>query len=107
MNIINAKEEFISFVRNTKSKVLCAKLSFEINYNEHEDCFLREGYTQREYEDFMIRIDRRYDSGYGGQELFGNIWFKDGSWVERGEYDGSEWWVHCVCPEIPKECKGI
>lgn len=35
-----------------------------------------------------------YDSGYGGQELFGWVVFKDGTWLERGEYDGSEWWAY-------------
>lgn len=33
-----------------------------------------------------------YDNGYGSQELFGYIVFKDGSWLERHVYDGSEWW---------------
>lgn len=33
-----------------------------------------------------------YDNGYGIQELFGTIVFKDGTWLDRGEYDGSEWW---------------
>jgi len=44
-----------------------------------------------------------YDSGYGGQELFGTIWMKNGDWLERGEYDGSEWWEYKTCPEIPNE----
>jgi len=44
-----------------------------------------------------------YDSGYGGQELFGTIWMKNGDWLERGEYDGSEWWEYKTCPEIPAE----
>jgi len=39
-----------------------------------------------------------YDNGYGGQELFGTIVFKDGTWLERGEYDGSEWWEHRKLP---------
>lgn len=38
--------------------------------------------------------DLSYDSGFGGQELFGYIWYEDGTWSERGEYDGSEWWEH-------------
>ena len=37
-----------------------------------------------------------YDNGYGCAEV--NITlvvlFKDGSWLERGEYDGAEWWHH-------------
>ena len=47
-------------------------------------------------------LDVEYNTGYGGQELFGNIWYEDGTWSERGEYDGSEWWEHKVCPAIPK-----
>lgn len=35
-----------------------------------------------------------YDNGYGGEELFGVVCFKDGSWLERMEYDGSEWWEY-------------
>ena len=46
-------------------------------------------------------LDFEYDNGYGGQELFGNVWYADGTWSERGEYDGAEWWVHKVCPDIP------
>lgn len=42
-----------------------------------------------------------YDSGYGGQELSGEIAMNDGSWYERGEYDGSEWWEHKRFPKEP------
>lgn len=44
-----------------------------------------------------------YDSSYGGQELFGTVWLTDGTWLSRGEYDGSEWWEHNVRPPIPDE----
>jgi len=46
-------------------------------------------------------LDFEYDSGYGWQELFGIVWYTDGTWSERGEYDGAEWWEHKVCPDIP------
>jgi hypothetical protein len=42
-----------------------------------------------------------YDSGYGGQELFGIIWLKGKDWLEREEYDGSEWWTYKTRPTIP------
>ena len=44
-------------------------------------------------------LDVEYDSGFGTQELFGYIWYVDGSWSEREEYEGSEWWCHKVKPE--------
>ena len=31
----------------------------------------------------------------------GTIWYTDGTWSDREEYDGDEWWEHRVCPEIP------
>lgn len=39
-----------------------------------------------------------YDDSYGLQQLFGEIVFKDGSWLSREEYDGSEWWRLNKCP---------
>jgi hypothetical protein len=52
-------------------------------------------------ENVLPLLNIEYDEGYGGQELFGNIWYEDGSWSERGEYDGSEWWEHKKCPVLP------
>jgi hypothetical protein len=46
-------------------------------------------------------LDFEYADGCGVQGLFGNIWYADGTWSERGEYDGEEWWEHKVCPPIP------
>jgi hypothetical protein len=58
--------------------------------------------------DFQIPIalfkdlaNKEYDDGYGAQEVatdllvVGNNW-----WLERHEYDGSEWWEF---KELPKE----
>ncbi len=46
-----------------------------------------------------------YDAGYGGNviALGLKIVFKDGSWLERDEYDGSESWTHKGKPQKPKE----
>ena len=46
-----------------------------------------------------------YDAGYGCQFLFGTIWLKNNLWMTRGEYDGSEWWVICRRPPLPKKDK--
>lgn len=46
------------------------------------------------------KLDINYDDGYGTQEIFGFISFKDGTWMERGEYDGSEWWDYKKCPTV-------
>ena len=52
-------------------------------------------------------LDFEYDAGFGGQKLFGNVWYADGTWSERGEYDGLEWWKHKVCPPIPIALKAM
>ena len=52
-------------------------------------------------DEVLPQLDFEYDSGYCRQELFGNVWYADGTWSERGEYDGSEWWEHKECPPIP------
>lgn len=53
----------------------------------------RDGKLAMPWDDFASIARVRYDSGYGGQEIakdlvvVGNDW-----WMERREYDGSEWW---------------
>lgn len=44
--------------------------------------------------------DTDYDSGYGTQELREDliVAMNDGTWFERSEYDGSEWWSHWSVP---------
>jgi hypothetical protein len=39
-----------------------------------------------------------YNNGYGSQELFGVVVFKDGTWLDRDEYDGSESWRYNETP---------
>ena len=98
MAIINAKQEFIN---HTKSKAIkCAYIQF-IDYEDGEKFFLTTGYTDDEYKQFLSDIDRTYNNGYGGQNLDGMIWYEDGTWTTRDEYDGSEWWVYHEVPEIP------
>lgn len=59
--------------------------------------FKKEG---QEFSWELIPEDLEYDSGYGSQELFGTILFKDNTWLERGEYDGQEWWEYRSPPTI-------
>lgn len=99
----NAKKEFLSFVDN--KEILCAEISFKYDWEKERPITEHKlvlNYTQDQYNAFIESLDFNYDAGYGGQELFGTIWFKDNSWALRGEYDGSEWWEHHVYPVIPK-----
>lgn len=51
---------------------------------------------------FRKLADVDYDPGYGIQMVLPNlvIVLKDGTWLERDEYDGSEWWNHVAPPKV-------
>jgi hypothetical protein len=112
----NAKEELLLHLRrieNSKGRpipIKCATISRGCWYDnddvERSTFNLKEGHTQKEYEEFLKKLDFEYDNGYGGQELFGKVWLtEEGTWYERGEYDGSEWWEYQECPPIPDNLK--
>lgn len=68
----------------------------------HCNLILHSDHTLEEFEQFKKDLNFEYDSGYGLQELSGTLWLKDGTWLTRGEYDGSEWWEYHYLPEMPK-----
>ena len=75
----------------------------KVQYSHYDDNLiiaeLHSNRTENDEIKFLETLDSiNYDDGYGIQELFGNIVFKDGTWLERREYDGSEWWAHCKLP---------
>ncbi len=96
---MNAKTEFEAHVMGLFVK--CAAIGVE--YFETKKLTLKLNHTKQDYEDFLKSLDFEYNNGYGGQELYGTIWYSDGTYSDRGEYDGSEWWEHHKCPEIPAE----
>ena len=63
------------------------------------------------WEEFEKMADFDHDAGYGAAEIrmdlvvVGKDW-----WLERYEYDGSEWWVYKEQPKLlklHKELKGL
>jgi len=109
----NAKEELLKLLEG-KAKVKCATITKGYQYNGKEPYpkfelkvnhtfELKVNHTEEEFQSFLKSLNFDYDSGFGGQELFGTIWLEDGTWCTRGEYDGSEWWEHNQLPEIPSE----
>ena len=67
------------------------------------------------WEEFKELADIEYDSGYGIQKVATDliILFRDGTWLERKEYDGSEWWSYVTPPDfnslfdIPNEIESL
>jgi hypothetical protein len=103
--LITAQKEFQLFVKD-KAPVICAyvrNMSYD-DYDNHEQLTpicLPLGFTEDQYFEFLAKLNFTYNSGYGSQNLDGMIWFKDGSWATRGEYDGSEWWEYHKLPQVP------
>lgn len=91
----NAKMEFL--LETAGKEVKCATVR---HYSRGEPN-LKVGYSEIDLALFLNSLDYIYDSGWGGQELYGTIWYKDGTWSDRGEYDGSEWWNYNSVPDIP------
>jgi hypothetical protein len=53
------------------------------------------------WEEFVKIASVEYDNGFGAQEIASDliIVFNDGTWLSRGEYDGSEWWEFHKLPQ--------
>ena len=107
--MINAKQEFLDHINEHYvggRTVRCAKISIH-NAKNSVYSILPVGYTPEDWEVFLEEINLDYNDGYGGQTLYGTIWYTDGvTWSQRGEYDGSEWWEFQEVPEIGPEMMG-
>ena len=104
--MINCCDEFLDHIKD--KDVLCAELYLGKDYiPNRQGFFLRVGYSVEEWKSFCKRLNFQYDEGYGCQVLFGIVWYKDGTWSQRHEYDGREWWDHMICPRVPDslDCK--
>lgn len=81
--------------------LLAAEISFDAGEAETTTITLYKDYTDAEKEEFLRSLDFNYNAGFGSQKLFGTIWYGDGSYSERSEYDGSEWWTRRSTPPVP------
>ncbi len=96
--IMNAKKEFLEEIKD--KNLVCAKIGLEEEeYGKYNWHILKDNYTKEEFDNFCNELDFEYNDGYGGQELYGKILFKD-SYSDRGEYDGSEWWTNHKMPTV-------
>ena len=87
----NAKTELLAHIKERKVKYVYVR---KIEDEEEIEGTL---------EEVLPLLDFDYEAGYGSQELDGTIWYTDGTWSEREEYDGLEWWHYKKCPPCPLE----
>jgi hypothetical protein len=88
---MNAKEELLKHIKDREVKYV--QINHELDWGD----------SNIKIEGTLEEVLPRLDFGYKSQELFGTIWYNDGSWSDRGEYDGSEWWQYQKCPPLPEE----
>ena len=97
---MNAKQEFLAHTQEHNVKCAIVQINDNLKLNTIR---LRQNHSFIEMDNFLNQLNFEYSSDYGLQYLLGIIWYNDGTWSIRGEYDGSEWWQYQYCPVIPKE----
>ena len=104
---MNAKEELLNRLKHNAVTLKCATVSYDYYADDRKvTAVLKVDHTQDDLEAFLGALDWiEYDNSYGTQMLFGTLWYTDGTWSERWEYDGSEGWTHHKRPPVPKELR--
>ena len=92
--MLNAKQELLQHVQHVEnltgfSSGLTVEL-VKIAYKKEGQIVRIEGTL----DDVVEHLDFTYHDGHGLQNLFGCVWYVDGTWSEREEYDGSDCWQH-------------
>ena len=92
MNLI---EETISDIKNSNH------IEQDVNWVGSSDG--KYAMPWNEFKQHFKGID--YSCNYGTQEIASDlvVVFNDGTWLERAEYDGSEWWAYKKQPSINRE----
>lgn len=96
----NARTEFENHIKG--KDLMAAQVTWDDESDQEQIRHtLFVDFTNAEKEIFLESLNFQYDSGFGTQKVDGTIWFKDGTFSERGEYDGSEWWDYHKAPPAP------
>lgn len=96
---INLYDETIKAINGRKIAYAKIKVHNDIFGDDVKYINLKPNHTYSEGGEFYNSLRNiNYDNGYGSQYIFGFVVFTDGTWIERKEYDGSEWWGSKRCP---------
>lgn len=90
--MINAKDELLEHIEGRVVEFV--RIAYRKDYGE------KPLFIDGSLGDSIKLLDFYYGNGFGSQELFGFVLYSDGTWSEREEYDGSEWWAHREPPTI-------
>lgn len=87
-----------------KTNLLQETLDFLKQYNKTpaDVHWVGSGKAIGTWDEFAVFANFDYDDGYGGNEVDGSLVIVgDNWWLERGEYDGAEWWEFKTLPIKP------
>ena len=88
----NAKQEFLELHElrnlNLEEEFQGAQCKYQPSWHDKQWVV----FDSSQYKEFLEWLDFTYDDGYGFQQLHGFILLNNG-WLDREEYDGSEYWV--------------
>lgn len=104
---MNARKELLTIVAE-HTDIECASINYFESSNKfavRKEIELKIGYSEKDYEDFLMELNLAYNPMDGEQNLFGTIWFKDNTWCIRKKEEGTEWWDHQTIPKIPERFK--
>ncbi len=101
--MVNAKQELLDCLSGNQLSIHDIKCGFV--KNKVNLFSLKPNSNFKNLNIFLEELNFNYDSGYGSQNLEGLIWLNNGGWLERSEYDGSEWWEYKILPIIPNFLK--
>lgn len=97
----NAKAELLTLIEDNGGMSNVEAFEIEVDTGGREVSVVWRADGAQSFVAATAAVDVEYDNGFGVQELYGTVWFKDGTWAEREEYDGSEWWDIKVRPALP------
>ena len=76
------------------------------NKDENDVLWVGDSTSSCSWEEFASRSNFNYDNGYGGEAVNTSlIVVGKGWWLERGTYDGSEWWEFKTGPKKKRGTK--
>ena len=106
--LINAKTELLTKMAQFNLKIndiQCGEITF-FKDKKIIKVLIKENFTEEEIDVELEKLNQDYQNSFGSNNtIYGTIWFKDKSWLERKEYDGSSWWEVKTFPVIPKYLK--
>ena len=71
--------------------------------NENDVIWVGNDKVSTSWEHFTKIANVDYSNGYGGAEIDGSLLVVGSDfWLERHEYDGSEWWEYKTLPKKPE-----